>query len=388
MFGGSAFPFYVYNVASSFLSVLFSEPRAGIWSVTRGLVQSESSVAGLVNVVASTLGTCAIAFYVWHRRTDWWARRFNRDDQLVIVFIAVALANAAISYAYTKDVILSPAGAFFALALTVGVTHVLESLTGATARQQTAALMLLLVLSGAWAFRAVGIHVGLRESAAVLRNEWAYVDDWLEREHQVPTDPRAIELKRHLQNDAISEPSGASGGDGRMGRVVCRELARLHSCSCSLWRCRSARPRPPLRRSPCPSSSADTMWSSGPARNLAEAAALGSASEVDEAPGSRRGPGRARVGAAARDFLLGHSRDGARGGGVAPVGRDDAVARSFRCDHRATNRVVISNAWPPICGWMRLSSSWLRRARLRASLTRRSIASSRGPMNRRRLPRP
>jgi len=215
MFGGSALPFYIYNAVSSFLSVLFSEPRAGIWGVTRGIVQGESSVAGLVNLVASGLGTLVIAFYVWHRRLDWRARRFNRDDQLVIVFIAVALANSVISYAYTKDVIVSPAGAFFAVALTVGATGVLESMTRASARQQAVAAMLLVVLSGAWAFRAVGIHVGLRDSAAVLRNEWAYVDDWLAREHQVPTNPRAIALKNHLQNDAIrshpARPAVTSG---------------------------------------------------------------------------------------------------------------------------------------------------------------------------------
>ena len=203
MFGGSAFPFYIYNVASSFLSVLLSEPRAGIWSVTRGIVHGEPSVAGLVNVVASALGTLVIALYVWHRRTDWWARRFTRDDQLLVIFIAVALANAAISYAYTKDVILSPAGAFLAVALTVGTTYLIESMTRAPARQRAAVAVLLVALSSAWAFRAVGIHVGLRDSAAVLRNEWAYVDDWLEREHQVPTKPQAIELKNHLQHDAI-----------------------------------------------------------------------------------------------------------------------------------------------------------------------------------------
>jgi hypothetical protein len=203
MFGGTAFPFYLYNVVSSCLSVLFSEPRAGIWGVTRDIVHDESSVAGLVSLVASGLGTLVIAFYIWRRRSDWRARRFNRNDQLVIVFIAVTLANSAISYAYTKDVILSPAGAFFAVALAVGATYVLESVTGASGRQQAAAVMLLLVLSGAWAFRAVGIHVGLRTSAAALRNDWAYVDDWLAREHRVPTDPRAIALKNHLQHDAI-----------------------------------------------------------------------------------------------------------------------------------------------------------------------------------------
>jgi hypothetical protein len=33
--------------------------------------------------------------------------------------------------------------------------------------------------------------------------EWAYVDQWFEREGEVPTDPFAVDLKRHLQDDAV-----------------------------------------------------------------------------------------------------------------------------------------------------------------------------------------
>ena len=39
--------------------------------------------------------------------------------RMTLAGAVVALANAAISFAYTKDVILSPAGGFYALALTV-----------------------------------------------------------------------------------------------------------------------------------------------------------------------------------------------------------------------------------------------------------------------------
>jgi hypothetical protein len=202
-FGGNPLPFYAYNVGASLLSLLASEPTGGTFRVTQRLLTDEWSVLNVVSVASSLLGTALIAAFVWSRRREWLARRFTSDDQLVAIFAAVAAANAVLCYAYTKDVILSPAGAFFAVALAVGATYVLESVTGASGRQQAAAVMLLLVLSGAWAFRAVGIHVGLRTSAAALRNDWAYVDDWLAREHRVPTDPRAIALKNHLQHDAI-----------------------------------------------------------------------------------------------------------------------------------------------------------------------------------------
>jgi len=204
-FGSHPLPFYAYNVVSSFLSVLLSEPRGGTWSVTRGLLYGEPSLPGLVNLTASTLGTLLIGRYMWRRRHEWWARRFDRSDQLVITFVAVAAANAAISYAYIKDVILSPAGAFFAIALAVAVRHFIDSMRGVSPARAAAAVLLLVVLSGAWAFRAIGAHLGLRTAAVKMRTEWAYVDMWLERESQPPTDPFGIELKRHLQGDAVSK---------------------------------------------------------------------------------------------------------------------------------------------------------------------------------------
>src|SRR5690606_33491386 len=69
-----------------------------------------------VNVAASTGITFAIAVYSWRRRREWLARRFDRDDRLVLIFGMVLVANAVISYPYTKDVIMSPAGVFFAVA--------------------------------------------------------------------------------------------------------------------------------------------------------------------------------------------------------------------------------------------------------------------------------
>jgi hypothetical protein len=203
-FGDNPLPFYAYNVASSALSVLVSEPRAGTWGVTRELVHgNELPIGGLVNITASTLGTLLILAYIWRRRREWWALRFDRSDQLVLLFILITGANATLSYAYTKDVILSPAGAFFALALAIAARDAVESMKGTSLLRGAAAALLLVVLSTGWAFRAIGAHVGLRAAAATMRAEWAYVDMWLERDSEVPTEPHAIELKRRLQDEAV-----------------------------------------------------------------------------------------------------------------------------------------------------------------------------------------
>jgi hypothetical protein len=202
-FGGNPLPFYAYNVGSSLLSVFLSEPRGGLWVATRTLMAGTWSSPATLNLVASLLASSLVARYAWIRRREWWTRRTDRSDQIVLVFLAVTLANAVISYAYTKDVILSPAGVFFALALTVSVAHVLETARGGRPWRAAVTGVLLLALSTAWGGRVVGSYLGLRHSAAVMRQEWAYVDQLLARESNADTSAVAVRLKRQLQDDAV-----------------------------------------------------------------------------------------------------------------------------------------------------------------------------------------
>ena len=208
-FGRNPLPFYVYNFVSSIASVLFAEPRAGEYAMTRDLLADEVKTWQYVAVTSSTLGTLVIATFAWARRGQWWRLRFDRDDQLVIIFAAMTAFNAFISYAYTKDVIMSPAGAFFALALAVATRRM--AIGGRPGGQGSwrfswrtvAPTVLLCVMSSAWAVRAIGIHVGLRHSALVMRNEWAYADLWFADEGQTLTGD-AVRLKDQLQGDAVS----------------------------------------------------------------------------------------------------------------------------------------------------------------------------------------
>ena len=80
----------------------------------------------VIRVVSSVLGSALIVLYAWRRRAAWWSRQTTIGDQLLIVFVALAGANAVLCYAYTKDVILSPAGGARAAAgpnaFTVGIS--------------------------------------------------------------------------------------------------------------------------------------------------------------------------------------------------------------------------------------------------------------------------
>jgi hypothetical protein len=201
-FGANPLPFYAYNVGTSLLSLVASEPRGGMFQITQRVMNGGASVINFVSVAVSLLGSVLIAAYLWSRRADLRARRFTSGDQIVAIFLAVAAANAVICYGYTKDVILSPAGAFYALALAVAARHYMERATLTTMRT-AAASVVLVVLSTGWAFRAIGTQLDLRHAAEVVRVEWAYVDQWLADQNLVPATAEGRAIVTQLQDDAI-----------------------------------------------------------------------------------------------------------------------------------------------------------------------------------------
>jgi hypothetical protein len=204
IFGANPIGFYLYNVAASAMSVLFSEPRNGVFGVTRALATGAPRPFQIVNVVASTCATLVIAAFIRHRARPWLARRFERDDQLVILFVMVLAANSLISYPYTKDVIMSPAGVFFAVATYAAVRWLVTEWPPRPTLLRSMLIVLCCASLGAtWGLRAAGMHLGLRVAGVRVRNDWSYVDDWIAREHRVLPTPRERTLLRDLRHDAI-----------------------------------------------------------------------------------------------------------------------------------------------------------------------------------------
>jgi hypothetical protein len=202
-FGDNAAWFYAYNIVTSAVSVLFSEPRAGQFGMIYGLVTGAPYAPAIVNVIASTAATTCIGLYIARRWRDWRARQFNRGDQLVILFFVVLAANAAISYPYTKDVIMSPAGAFFAVAVFVAVADALSRVGAHGYAARAAVLGLTAVIGVSWALRLAAVPVSLSVTAGSVRTEWAYAEDWLNRLNIDRTEDRDLRLLKHLRDDAI-----------------------------------------------------------------------------------------------------------------------------------------------------------------------------------------
>jgi hypothetical protein len=200
-FGASPWRFYAYNVLSSVSSVLFAEPRAGVFRAVDAARHGALAPWQVLSIVGSAAGTVVVAADIWLRRRGWLAWRFDRDDRVVALFLGVLAANAVISYPYTKDVIMGPAGAFFAAALAVSARRVLLDRPWPGARQAVA-LALCLALSVPWAVRYVGLHVNLRIAALKEANDWVYESSRM-RDQGVRLDPDAQRIFDQLTRDAL-----------------------------------------------------------------------------------------------------------------------------------------------------------------------------------------
>jgi hypothetical protein len=198
-FGRNPIPFYAYNVVSAISSVLFAEPRGGVWVFVRELLRGRPEPWQFVNVVTSTATTLLIARFALTRINQWRAGEFDEADRFVIIFLAVLPLNALFAGGYEKDVIMSPAGLFYG---TAAYFVFRERLSRVTAISIAPALALLLAVG--WSVRFIGIHESLRARALAVREEWAYYDDWVrEQPRPMPLTPEEQAIKQHLYEDAV-----------------------------------------------------------------------------------------------------------------------------------------------------------------------------------------
>ena len=204
-FGAWPYGFYAYNVVSSILTVLFSEPRAGIWTIPAEIARGRIAAGTIVNVVSSIVTTAAIGSFVATRARLWRRLPLERDDQIVFVSLAVIAANAVISYGYTKDEIMGPAGVFYALAAFAAVASLLSRVDRwrLSAGPFAAIGLALAVTSSGWVIRTGGLHYQMNLMTFYDRNEWVFVDDWLVKQQSSPTTGAGKALVQQLREDAL-----------------------------------------------------------------------------------------------------------------------------------------------------------------------------------------
>ncbi len=190
-FGNPPFWFYAYNVGTAALSVLFSEPRAGVFATTRAWLSNEVDL-GLTLAFATSAATTMLL--AWAALRSWRQRGFDDTVRFAVLFVVVLGANAALSFAYTKSDIISVAGAFYALAAFAGIRTAAEWCQRLPAARAIAVTVALGLLTTGWSVRAANLHFLLRTQAFRHQNDWVQLPLNLRGTRQWPSDAAGEDL--------------------------------------------------------------------------------------------------------------------------------------------------------------------------------------------------
>jgi hypothetical protein len=201
---GRLWYFYVYNVASALISSALWDPSNGRWEVTERLVNGRLDRTSAAYLVAALGAFVLLIRFLVVRWSAWRSRQFEWSDRVVLVFGAVAVGNAAISYSYVKDEVMSTAGVFYALAVFVVTRDALASWGRSSHRAVATAIcsLALCVVGAAWTVRATSVPYQMLRIGAADRYEWAHVDEWLEEQGIAVSTLEGAELLEALRAEA------------------------------------------------------------------------------------------------------------------------------------------------------------------------------------------
>ena len=203
-FGDRRFVFNAYNVVASDLSVLFSEPRDGLFVATRAWRGGDVHPQAYLTVLSSVAMTLAM---VWAAMQWWRARKrgvaLGRSGHLAVIAVVILVANAALSFSYAKDDIIAVAGVFYAFAAFAAVRTALEYAEVGGLVRGGLVSVLLLALASAWAMRSSGVHHVMNELAFRSRNDWAELPMRWHQEGRWPKEPQPRALIEHLRDQAL-----------------------------------------------------------------------------------------------------------------------------------------------------------------------------------------
>jgi hypothetical protein len=179
-----------------------------VWVFVRAIRGDQLAPRHFIQIGASIFATGLLLAYVVSRLRSGVRRPATLADRHTVVFVLVLAANAAMSYVYTKDEIMSTAGAFYALPVAGAAAYFLRRWPDRPHRRSATALVCLVCLAGsaAWATRAAGVHHVLRSQAFVQRNDWARLDREWQRDGNWERYRDQEPLIRELQREAIAMP--------------------------------------------------------------------------------------------------------------------------------------------------------------------------------------
>ena len=161
--------FWLYNLTASLLTVLVSEPRAGVYRFVSALLRDRAALWQWIHIASSALTTAAVIAALAARPPA-----AARDRLLAAIGLVLVLAGSALGMLYTRDRIGLFAGVGYAMLVYVALAVVLERLPPAGWRRALAAGAVSAIAAG-WLVRGVETYFQLRDTA------WDYHLEWTQR---------------------------------------------------------------------------------------------------------------------------------------------------------------------------------------------------------------
>lgn len=165
-FGSFPIAIFAYNALATIANVLFSEPTAGVFSATAGVVGGRPDPITLLNIVSSLVMTAVIA---WGAVTSW---SNPSQRRLTVALVVSLLACGALSFDYSRDRLGGMAVVFYALAAYHATRALVQRTMDVAPSRFRIGVAGLLILAGAWQIRALNTLEGARETAFKNRREW------------------------------------------------------------------------------------------------------------------------------------------------------------------------------------------------------------------------
>ena len=203
-FGANPLPFYAYNIAGGFLSLVAAEPRFGQYQLLASARRDRWSPVVPIHITSSVLLSLLIFGYGWRRldRRPW---HWHHDQQVLALGALVIFVSAGLCITYIKDDIISTAGVFYALLAYLAVRSLLEAARNSPHHSRVVlAALWLLVSAPLWSFRVLGTHYQLSRTAFNTRNDWAL--DTRALTAASAASPEDASLVNRIRREALRRP--------------------------------------------------------------------------------------------------------------------------------------------------------------------------------------
>ena len=209
-FGGAPWVLWTYNVAGTMLTVLFSEPRDGVYSFVESLLARDMESWQWFQVGSSALTTLVIAAglvrgWPWKEERRQGVPGDREHDRLLVVAgCALLVLGSVLSFVYTRDRLGLAGGIGYALLLYVAVGSwpaFAEATAGKLARpwERRVVVGVVTVVAALWVTRSAETWFQLRDTA------WDYHVEWTDRFVELGGAQNPTDLMRELRTTALSK---------------------------------------------------------------------------------------------------------------------------------------------------------------------------------------